>query len=295
MIECIPNISEGRNLETIHAVADAIQSVDGVFLLDRHSDPDHHRTVYTFVGDVDPVTEAAFQVTRIASERIDLTTHRGQHPRIGACDIIPLVPLGDERMEVCVHAARSLGARIGDELAIPVFLYEAASDLSRNLADVRRGEFEVLAGRNDLTSDFGPRRVHPAAGATAIGARDFLIAWNVFLETPDRGIAAAIAKSVRESSGGLPGVKAIGLHLQEYGLAQVSMNLVDYRATGMSTVYDAIESLAAAHGTAIDHSELVGLVPGDALPEDPGDRLKLRGFSPDQILENRISGKQFSR
>jgi glutamate formiminotransferase len=295
MIECIPNISEGRDLETINAVADAIESVDGVFLLDRHSDVDHHRTVFTFVGDTDPVLEAAFQVAWIAAERIDLTAHRGEHPRIGACDIIPIVPLAGESMETCIHAARRLGARIGSDLDVPVFLYEGAADTRRDLADVRRGGFEKLAGGAfNMVPDYGPDTVHPTAGATAIGARGFLIAWNVFLASPDVAIARAIARTLRESNGGLPGVKAIGLHLDQYGLAQVSMNLVDYPTTGMTAVFDAIESLAATHGTTIDHSELVGLVPRDALPEEPQTRLKLREFSSSQILENRISAKQIS-
>ncbi len=296
-IECVPNISEGRRMEVVGQVAAQVEATKGAYLLDRSSDADHNRSVLTFAGEPDAVGEAAFQVVRKAAELIDLTGHEGKHPRMGATDVVPFIPLGEARMEHCIRIAANLAGRIGKELDIPVFMYEQAATREdrRNLANVRRGQFEGLRdeiGTNpDRKPDFGPEHIHPTAGAVAVGAREFLIAYNVNLKSDNVEAAKKIAKDIRESSGGLTAVKAMGLFLPELGVAQVSMNLVNFRATSMETVYAEIERRAKDEfGLEVLESELIGLMPEAAYSPGLEDRLKIRDFKPDMIVEVRLRG-----
>jgi glutamate formiminotransferase/formiminotetrahydrofolate cyclodeaminase len=296
LVECVPNISEGRRREVLDAVADAVRSVEGVRLLDVDADESHNRAVYTFVGEPDAVAEAAFRLTAKAAELIDLNHHKGEHPRMGATDVIPFIPVDGISMVGCTGLAQRLGQRIGRELAIPVFLYgEAATRPSRrNLPDIRKGEFEGLRARigsdESAAPDCGPPLIHPTAGATAVGARQFLIAYNVNLKTRDLAIAKEIASEVREKDGGLPAVRALGFALADRGLVQVSMNLVDFEKTPPEAAFDAVARAAQARGVEVHGSEIVGLVPMRALPAGAPQRLKLEGFSSAQILEVKIYG-----
>jgi glutamate formiminotransferase len=296
LVECVPNFSEGRRPEVLESILDEIRAVDGVRLVDHTMDPDHNRAVVTFVGEGAPVSEAAFRAVARAKELIDLNQHQGEHPRMGATDVVPFVPLEGSTMEECVGLAYRLGERVGRELGIPVFFYEAAAlDPSRrNLADVRKGQFEGLRERigtdPSRVPDAGPNAIHPTAGATAIGARFFLIAFNVNLETKDVQVAKDIAKKVREKDGGLPGIKAMGFYLDDVELSQVSMNVCNFQATSLLRVYEEIEREARARGIAIRESELVGLAPRAALPAAVPERIRLRGFDPaQQIIEERIA------
>ncbi|MGH9199443.1 MAG: glutamate formimidoyltransferase, partial [Acidimicrobiia bacterium] len=294
LIECIPNFSEGRQADTVRALVGAIRAATGVFLLDEEMDADHHRSVLTFAGHPDAVSEAAFQCTRIATDLIDLRQHQGGHPRIGATDVIPFVPIRGVTMEDCVTLAKRLGERIGRDLHIPVFLYErAASRVERtNLEAIRRGGVEGLAARmrTDCTwaPDFGPSQLHPSAGATVVGARPPLIAYNVNLRTDDIEIAKSIAKTVRFSSGGLPYVKAIGVELGSCRLVQVSMNLTNYEATPIHAAFEAVRHEAEQRGVQIAGSEIIGLIPQRALIQAAESSLKLQRFNPSQILETRL-------
>lgn len=291
LIECIPNFSEARRPEVIDQIVAAVNSVPGVHLLDRSSDLDHNRTVLTFVGTPEAVEEAAFRAIRTAAQLIDLNHHRGEHPRIGATDVCPFVPLEGVSMEECVALARRLGARLGRELEIPVYLYEyAATRPDRvNLENIRRGQYEGLkeeiATNPDRFPDFGPPRLGPA-GATVIGARDPLIAFNVYLTTDEVEIAKRIASAIRHSSGGLRYVKALGLLVE--GRAQVSMNLTNYQKTPLARVVEMIRREAARYGVGIHHSELVGLIPQRALVDAAVWYLQLDAFQPDQVLESRL-------
>ena len=291
LVECIPNFSEARRPEVVDAIAAAVESVEGVFLLDRSSDEDHNRTVLTFAGAPNAVSEAAFRAIAKAAELIDLNRHRGAHPRIGAADVVPFVPLQDVTMEECVQLARELGARVGETLHIPVYLYEHAATRPErvNLAAIRKGEYEVLKeemGVNPARDpDFGPAKVG-TAGATVIGARDPLIAFNVYLTTDEVSIAKKIARAVRHSSGGLRFVKALGLLVE--GRAQVSMNLTNYRKTPVARVVEFIRREAARYGVGIHHSELVGLIPQDALTDAAVWYLQLDAFEKSQVLETRL-------
>jgi len=276
VIECIANFSEGRNAATVGEIARAIAS-SGSDVLDVSSDADHHRTVITFSGDENTIAEGTVRGIQKAAELIDLTGHRGQHPRIGATDVVPFVPLRHATMEDCVKVAHAVGERVGNELGLPVYLYEFAATRPerRNLADVRRGEYEAL--REKITQDHWKPDHAPAsvgtAGAVAICARKPLLAFNVYLDTTDVNIAKAIAKSIRESSGGLPYVKALGLFVN--GRAQVSMNLVNFQVTGLFPVVEAIRQQAEAHGVKIERSEVVGLLPQQAVQDALMDYLKL--------------------
>lgn len=290
-VECVPNFSEGRRPEVVGAIVERIASVPGVAVLDHGMDADHHRAVVTFVGPAAAVGEAAFRAIAEATRRIDLRSHRGVHPRMGATDVCPFVPLGDATLEDCARLAREVGERVGVELALPVYYYGAAAlrPERARLPDVRRGGFEALRdaiGRDPAREpDAGPRdAIHPTAGAVAIGARPFLIAFNVNLETRDVAVAKEIAAMIRESSGGLPGIRALGLRLEGPGLSQVSMNVCDYRATGLDRVFEVIEREAARRGVAIRESELVGLAPSDALDAALARRLRLRRFDPARQL-----------
>ena len=293
LVECVPNFSEGRNQDVIEAIRAAIAAVDGVAVLDVSSDASHNRTVITFVAPIDHAVDAAFAGMREAAQRIDLTKHQGEHPRIGATDVVPFVPLEGTTMEDCILLARALGERAARDLGIPVYLYERAATRPdrANLADVRRGEFEGL--RDDIGTngerkpDFGEARVHPTAGATAVGARPFLVAFNVYLgPASNMPVAREVAKAVRYSTGGLRHVKALGLEVE--GQAQVSMNLVDLEGTPLHRAYEMVRTEAAAHGVTPTWSEIVGLVPESALFEAGARHIQLRAFTPAMVLDRRV-------
>ena len=271
IVECVPNFSEGRRKDVIDALADAIRKVPGARLLGYEADADHNRSVFTIAGEPASVSEAAFQACKLAATLIDLNNHSGEHPRMGATDVIPFIPISDIETADCVKLAEALGERIGRELEIPVFLYADAARLPErsNLANVRKGEFEALRdeiGTNEARKpDFGPNKIHLTAGATAVGARFFLIAYNVNLETTDLKLAKRIAKAIREKDGGMPGVKAMGFELGADKCVQVSMNLVDYRKTSPAQAFQRIAALAREAGVEVRNSEVVGLLPQDAL------------------------------
>ncbi|HTR79206.1 MAG TPA: glutamate formimidoyltransferase [Gemmatimonadaceae bacterium] len=293
LVECVPNFSEGRRPEVVHAIRDAIAAIPGVTVLDVSSDVSHNRTVLTFVAPVEHAVDAAFAGVAAARDRIDLTGHSGEHPRMGATDVVPFIPLEGTTMDDCIALARALGDRVGRELEIPVFLYERAATRPEreNLADVRRGEFEgIRAEMGTLANrvpDFGPNRVHPTAGAVAVGARPFLVAFNVYLGPASNvPVAKEVAKAVRHSTGGLRYVKALGLEVD--GQAQVSMNLVDTERTTLSRAFEMVRMEAAAHGVTPTWSEIVGLVPERALFETAARHVQLRGFSPEMVVEHRV-------
>jgi glutamate formiminotransferase / formiminotetrahydrofolate cyclodeaminase len=291
LVECIPNFSEARRPEVVEKIAASIASIKGVRLLDRSSDLDHNRTVLTFAGSPEAIEEAAFLAIKTASELIDLNLHAGQHPRIGATDVVPFVPISDMTMDECIAMAKRLGERVGGELQIPVYLYEAAATRPDriNLENIRRGQYEGLKTEietdPDRMPDFGPAKLG-TAGATVIGARNPLIAFNIYLTTAEVGIAKKIAKAVRQSSGGLRYVKALGLFVD--GRAQVSMNLTNFRETPIGRVVEMIRREAQRYGVEIHHSELVGLIPQAALVDAAIWYTQLDQFNPDQILESRI-------
>ncbi|HYN82036.1 MAG TPA: glutamate formimidoyltransferase [Gemmatimonadaceae bacterium] len=295
LVECVPNFSEGRRPEVVKAIRDAIAAVEGVTVLDASSDASHNRSVITFVVPLERAVEAAFAGIQVAGAKIDMRQHSGEHPRIGAADVVPFVPLEDTTMDDCITLARDLGRRVGDELGIPVYLYErAATRPTRvNLADVRRGQFEALSteiGSNpDRDPDFGPRVIHASAGAVAIGARPFLVAYNVYLgDAGNLPLAKTIAKGVRESSGGFKHVKGLGLEVD--GQAQVSMNLVDTEATPLHVPFDFISEQAKAAGAEVTWSEIIGLVPERVLFDSAKHYLKLAQFTNDQVLERQVAG-----
>src|SRR6266699_1928027 len=291
LVECVPNFSEGRNTATLEALRAALTSVPGVRLLDVQADASHNRSVFTFVAPPEAALEAALRAMRVATERIDLTKHTGEHPRMGATDVVPFIPLRDVTMDQCVTLARRLGERAAAELRIPIYLYaQAAVRLERErLPDIRKGEFEGLRERigTDPAADpdFGPRRVHPTAGATAVGARPFLVAFNIYLDTADVGVAKEIAKRIRTSSGGLPAVQASGFEVG--GQAQVSMNLLDIDTTPPAAVYAAVEAAARARGVAVTKSEVVGLMPERAILGAGAAALRLPDAA-DHLLEAKI-------
>ena len=293
-IECVPNFSEGRNPETVRALASSIRAVPGVFLIDEEMDYDHHRAVLTFVGAPDAVGEAAFHVTRIATDLIDLRSHHGGHPRVGATDVVPLVPIHGVTMEECIALAGRVGERIGHELQIPVFLYERAATTSEriNLEAIRRGGLEGLNFRMQTDAawapDFGPPRLHPSAGATVVGARPVLVAYNVNLQTRDLTVAKAIAKTIRLSSGGLPSLKALGIELGSRRLVQVSMNLTNFEETPIHAAFEAVKREAEQRGVQIAGSEVIGLIPRRALDLASAYFLKLERFDLTRILETRL-------
>jgi glutamate formiminotransferase/formiminotetrahydrofolate cyclodeaminase len=294
IVECVPNFSEGRRREVVDALVQAIVEVKGVTLLDREMDADHNRSVLTFAAEPDAAVEAAVRVVARAAELIDLTRHRGEHPRMGAADVVPFVPVQGVTLDDCAELARRAGRRIGEELGIPVFLYEAAASRPDrvSLADVRRGQFEGLReaiGKDPARRpDFGPERIHRTAGATAVGARRFLVAFNANLNTPDVRVAKAVAAAIREQSGGLKNVRALGFSIDEGRRAQVSMNLVNTEATPIHRVLALVRSEAARHGAAISGCEVVGLVPQAALIDSAEHALQLEGFRRDQVLEIRL-------
>lgn len=294
LVECVPNFSEGRDPSVIAALRDAIAGTPGAQVLDVSSDASHHRTVITFVATLDAAVPAALAAMRVARDRIDLNAHRGVHPRIGATDVVPFVPLDGSTMADCVRLAEQLGERAATELGVPVYLYEQAARLPsrRNLAAVRGKGFEELrdtmAGNAERHPDFGAAAVHPTAGATAVGARPFLVAYNIYLgPASNLPVAKAVARAVRESSGGMPGVKALGLEVD--GQAQVSMNLVDIDRAPMHRVFDAVAREAAQHGVDVTWSEIVGLVPARVLLAAGAQHVRLRGNAEQLTLESRLA------
>ncbi len=314
LIESVPNVSEGRRLDVVDRMAQAIEGVeagDGVFLLDRTSDASHNRSVFTMAGEHEAVIAALERLVEVAVHEIDMDTHTGEHPRIGAVDVIPFVPLGATTMDDCIELARDFGERIATRFELPVFLYANAATRPERvkLADVRRGQYEGLKdeiAEPGRAPDFGPLRLHPSAGAVAVGARPFLIAYNINLASKDVELAKRIARRVRESGGGLPKVQANGFWIEELGRAQVSMNILDFSVTPLWLVWETVRDVAAEDGVALAESELIGLAPlaaflavadrVDAPQEDPVERrlaaaadfLRLRDFSPMQALELRL-------
>ena len=294
LVECVPNFSEGRSAERVRLIADAICAVKPACVLDTHIDPDHNRSVITFVAPPEKIVEAAVNAVRRASELIDMSTHHGEHPRLGATDVLPFVPLRGVTMDDCIRIAHEAGAAIARELSIPVYFYERAALRPErvNLEDVRRGALELL--REQITTnlerapDEGVARVHDSAGAIAIGARPFLIAFNVILRSSDIALARQIARTIRARNGGLPFVKALGFQLQTRGLVQVSMNLINYEVTGMTAAYEAVRREAGRLGVEIESAEIVGLVPRDALDPNAGYFTKLENFSESKILEHQL-------
>ncbi|MGH2332440.1 glutamate formimidoyltransferase [Thermoanaerobacter mathranii] len=293
IIECVPNFSEGKDQEKIAQLVKEVVSTEGVKLLDYSSDKDHNRTVITFCGDAKGVKEAAFKLIKKASEIIDMRYHKGEHPRIGATDVVPFIPVKNVTMEECVQIAREVGERVGKELNIPVYLYEEAATTPerKNLENIRRGEYENFFEKikqPEWKPDFGPQEMNPKSGATAIGARNFLIAYNVNLATDNIEIANKIAKAIRFSSGGYRYVKAIGVNLKERGIVQVSMNLTDFNKTPIYRVFETIKAEAERYGVNVIGSEIIGLVPAKALFDVADYYLRIENFSENMVLENKI-------
>ena len=298
VIECVPNFSEGRRPEVIDEIARAIGQIEGVTVLDHSRDETHNRSVVTFAGSAEPVVRAATAAVGRALELIDMERHAGAHPRIGAVDVIPFVPLGGARIEECVDLARRFGEQVAARFDLPVYLYGEAAlrPERRRLANVRRGQYEALRdgiGTDPARApDFGPARLHPRGGAVAVGARKPLIAFNINLRTDNLATAVKIATAIRESSGGMPAVQAMGVLLENPGMppmAQVSTNLVDWERTGIASVVREVRRLAREAGSDIDHCELIGLAPTAALLEVAADALGLSPFSADQALELRLA------
>jgi glutamate formiminotransferase len=283
IVECVPNFSEGRDPVIVAAIAAAVEAVPDVWLLDTTSDQDHHRSVLTFAGAPEAVMNAAFAAVREAAARIDMSRHAGVHPRIGAADVVPLVPVEGISLASCADLARRLGARIDRELGVPVYLYEAAAlrPECKRLENVRK------LAPSGLAPDYGIGR-HPTAGASVVGARKFLIAWNINLRTHNVAFARQIAREIRESSGGLPAVKSIGLPLESRGQAQVSINLVDFEQTPLYVVFDEVRERCDRAGVEIAGSELIGMIPAAALAGSEGHDLRWENFRPGLVLENRL-------
>ena len=287
IVECVPNFSEGRDLKVINAIFDAAKSIKSVKVFELEYNKDHNRCLFTIVGEPEDVLDSVFESIKVATKLIDMEKHAGEHPRIGATDVVPFVPVSGVSMEECVELAKRLGKKVGEELNVPVFLYEEAATRpeNRNLADVRKGEYEGLKVKMNKP-DFGPDKMHPTAGAVVIGARKYLVAFNVNLDTPDLEIAKKIAGIIREKNGGLPGVKALGFEVD--GLAQVSMNLVDYQKTNFDEAYRAVETEAAKLGVKIKSSEIYGMIPLESLVVAVKATFKADTFKSDQVLEKRL-------
>lgn len=294
IVECIPNFSEGRSQSTLDALVQTAQGVPGVMLLDHSADASHNRSVFTLAGSPSGVAEAAFRLCKLAAERIDMNQHTGEHPRMGATDVIPFVPVQDVSLEDCVALSKQLAQRIWEELSIPSFLYEASASAPQreNLAAVRRGQYEGMAEKlqqPEWAPDFGERRMHPTAGITAIGARMPLVAYNINLSTSNLSIANAIAKAVRASSGGFKYCKAIGVMLEGRNIAQVSMNMVNTEGTPLYRVFEAVRAEAKRWGVSIVGSEVVGLTPAKALIDCAEYYLQIESFDYErQVLENHL-------
>lgn len=294
IVECVPNFSEGKNKEVIEAIVDEVRKMDGIKLLDYSPDADHNRTVVTFIGSPEAVEKVAFNMTKKASELIDMREHHGGHPRMGAMDVVPFIPVQDVTMEECIDIARRVGKNIGTILNIPVYLYEEAASRAerRNLADVRKGQYEGFFEKikdEDWKPDFGPGQMNAKSGATAVGARVPLVAFNVNLGTNDIRIADSIAKKVRFIGGGLRFVKAMGVKLEDRGIVQVSMNLVNYQKTAVYQAFEMVKMEAGRYGVQVVGSEVIGLLPMKALIDCAEYYLQIENFSMDQILEKRIA------
>ena len=293
IIECIPNVSEGRRPEVVDAIASAVRAVAGVRLLDYSSDASHNRSVFTMAGDAAPLKAAVLAMYEQALAHIDLRAHQGEHPRLGAIDVVPFVPIEGVTMASCVTLAKEVAQDVGARFGVPVYLYEEASDnpARKNLEDIRRGEFEGLAAKMQTPGwapDFGPAVPHAAAGASVIGARMPLIAYNINLNTDRLDVAKKIAAAIRHSSGGFRFVKAAGFELKDRGVVQVSMNLTNYEKTPIFRVFEAVKREAERYGVTILESEIVGLVPAAALNAAAEYYLQVAGFKPDQVLENKL-------
>lgn len=291
LVECVPNVSEGLDKAVLALLTQRIESVPNVALLDLHMDPDHHRSVFTLAGEPEAMATALFRFIQEAQHSIDLRRHQGQHPRIGAVDVVPWIPLRGVTMEECADYAKDLGRRVGQELGIPVFLYEQAAlvPLRARLDIIRQGGLSGLQERMyqeaDWKPDFGPNVLHPTAGAVAIGARFFLIAFNVVLKSQDIQVARRIARTIRSSGGGLPALKAMGVPLSSKGFVQVSMNLMDFRQTSLRAAFQAVERESHRLGVEIQESEIVGLVPQEAWDADLAADLQLKNWNPEGVLE----------
>ena len=291
IMECIPNISEGRRLDLVEEFADIVRAVPGVTLIDYSSDASHNRSVFTFLGDPDQVVEAAFLFAQHAVEKIDLRVHEGEHPRMGAVDVIPFVPIRDMDMAECVELSKKLGERLSSELDLPVFLYEesASAPHRKNLAAIRKGQFEGMAAKvleDQWHPDFGGNRIHPSAGVVAVGARQPLIAFNINLDTSDVSIAKKIAKIIREKDGGFRAVKALGVMLEERNIAQVSINMCDYKQTPLYRVLEFVRFEAARYGVHVVGTEIIGLAPMMAFVDAADYYLQIEKFEPfKQVLE----------
>lgn len=291
LMECIPNISEGRRLDLVEEFADIVRAVPGVTLIDYSSDASHNRSVFTFLGDPDQVMEAAFRFAKHAVEKIDLRVHEGEHPRMGAVDVIPFVPIRDMDMAECVERSKVLGSRIANELDLPVFLYEesASAPHRKNLAAIRKGQFEGMAEKvleDQWHPDFGGNRIHPSAGVVAVGARQPLIAFNINLDTSDVSIAKKIAKIIREKDGGFRAVKALGVMLEERNIAQVSINMCDYKQTPLYRVLEFVRFEAARYGVHVVGTEIIGLAPMMAFVDAADYYLQIEKFdAAKQVLE----------
>jgi glutamate formiminotransferase len=293
VIECVPNVSEGRRADVVDALVQAIRRTPAVRLLDRSSDRAHNRSVLTMAGEAAPLKDAVLALFEAATATIDLRSHSGEHPRLGAVDVVPFVPIEDVTMDECVELAKATGAEVARRFDIPVYLYEEASrnPARKNLEDIRRGEFEGLAAKMSMPGwapDYGPPTPHPRAGAAVIGARMPLIAYNINLATDRLDVAKKIAAAIRQSSGGFRFVKAMGVALEERGLVQVSMNLTNYERTPISRVFEAVKREAARYGVHVLESEIVGLVPSAAMVDTAQYYLQLANFRPDQVLEARL-------
>ena len=293
IIQCVPNFSEGRDKKIIEQIVEEIRIVDDVKLLDYSMDKDHNRSVITFIGEPDKVLLAAFNACKKASELIDMSTHTGEHPRMGATDVIPLIPISDVTMEECIELSKELGKKIGEELGISVYLYEksAMKPDRENLANVRRGQYEAMEEKikqDEWTPDFGPIDLNKKAGVTAVGARMPLVAFNVNLGTNDITIAKNIAKSVRASGGGFMHCKGLGIEIKERNIVQVSMNMVDYTKTPLFRVFDVIEREAKRYGVNVIGSEIIGLLPMAAMLDVADYYLRIENFDHNQVLEKRM-------
>lgn len=294
LIECVPNFSEGRNKEVVETIAKEADGIKSVWRLDVESDPDHNRMLVTLVGEPKAVFSAVWKMAEKATELINMEHHKGEHPRVGATDVVPFIPVAGITMEDCIKLAKKFGKKVGKKLKIPVYLYEAAAVRPDrvNLADVRKGEYEGLKTEigtsPDRKPDFGPKKMHPTAGAMVVGARKFLIAFNVNLDTGDLQVAKDIAKLVREKDGGFPAVKALGFEIKEKNCVQISMNLCDFEKTNMDVVFKKIKEEAEKRGVKILGSEIYGMVPALAIKGINLEELQLTDFKDEQILENKL-------
>lgn len=294
IIECVPNCSEGRNKEVIEYIADAVRAVPGVVITDYSSDESHNRSVFTIVGDPDQMAEAAFQFAKACVEKIDMTKHEGAHPRMGAVDVIPFTPVKDVSMEECIELSKKVAERIWTELGMPVTLYEESCTAPhrRNLAAIRKGQFEAMPEKlkdPQWHPDYGNQEIHPTAGIVAVGARFPLVAFNINLSTSDIEIANKIAKTIRESSGGMKWIKAIGVMLEDRNIAQVSINMINYTKTPMYRVFENVRFEAERYGVQIVGSEVIGVVPMDAMIDAAEYYLKVENFDKDsQIMEKHL-------